>query len=171
MLDEIGGFDEDFFAYADDADLGIRGRLAGWECRYAPDAVVHHRHSSTSGPYSSQKIYWVERNRLWLAVKTFPLWLLVLSPLFTATRWTWNFAAALLGRGAAGNFRRESSLLELVRTLWRAYRDGVRRADLMWRKRRSLDKIRKLSNRQFCSLLIRYRISARRLAFQDVQRI
>ena len=30
MLDEVGGFDEDFFAYADDAELGLRGRIAGW---------------------------------------------------------------------------------------------------------------------------------------------
>ena len=30
MLDEIGGFDEDFFAYADDAELGLRARIAGW---------------------------------------------------------------------------------------------------------------------------------------------
>ena len=32
MLDEIGGFDEEFFAYADDAELGLRGRIAGWRC-------------------------------------------------------------------------------------------------------------------------------------------
>ena len=32
MLDQIGGFDEDFFAYGDDAELGLRGRIAGWKC-------------------------------------------------------------------------------------------------------------------------------------------
>ena len=32
MLDEIGGFDEDFFAYGDDAELGLRARIAGWRC-------------------------------------------------------------------------------------------------------------------------------------------
>ena len=36
MLDEIGGFDEDFFAYADDAELGLRARIAGWKCLYIP---------------------------------------------------------------------------------------------------------------------------------------
>jgi len=46
MLDRIGGFDEDFFAYADDAELGLRGRLAGWRCLYMPDAVVY----TTSAP-------------------------------------------------------------------------------------------------------------------------
>ena len=36
MLDEVGGFDEEFFAYADDAELGLRARIAGWTCLYAP---------------------------------------------------------------------------------------------------------------------------------------
>ena len=36
MLDRIGGFDEDFFAYGDDAELGLRARIAGWKCMYAP---------------------------------------------------------------------------------------------------------------------------------------
>ena len=44
MLDRIGGFDEDFFAYGDDAELGLRARIAGWRCIYTPEAVVrHHR--------------------------------------------------------------------------------------------------------------------------------
>src|SRR5262249_14604174 len=42
MLDEIGGFDEDFFAYGDDAELGLRARIAGWRCWYTPAAVVRH---------------------------------------------------------------------------------------------------------------------------------
>lgn len=35
-------FDEDFFAYYEDADLGWRARLLGWKCRYAPRAVAYH---------------------------------------------------------------------------------------------------------------------------------
>ena len=49
MLDEIGGFDEDFFAYGDDAELGLRARIAGWRCLYAPRAVVRHHRGSTLG--------------------------------------------------------------------------------------------------------------------------
>ncbi|MCX5914111.1 MAG: glycosyltransferase family 2 protein [Deltaproteobacteria bacterium] len=43
MLEEVGLFDEDFFAYWDDTELGFKGRLAGWRCLYVPKAVVHHR--------------------------------------------------------------------------------------------------------------------------------
>ena len=50
MLDEIGGFDEDFFAYGDDAELGLRARIAGWRCWYTPRAVVrHHRGAIQQG--------------------------------------------------------------------------------------------------------------------------
>ena len=44
MLDEIGLFDEDFFAYMEDVDLAWRGRLAGWSAVFAPGAVVTHVH-------------------------------------------------------------------------------------------------------------------------------
>jgi GT2 family glycosyltransferase len=47
MLDQIGGFDEDFFAYADDAELGLRARIAGWKCLYMPGARVRHHRCST----------------------------------------------------------------------------------------------------------------------------
>ena len=40
MLEQIGGFDDDFFLYCEDTDLGLRARWAGWKCLYAPDAVV-----------------------------------------------------------------------------------------------------------------------------------
>ena len=168
LLDEVGGFDEGFFAYGDDADLGVRARWLGWKCLYVPDAVVYHRHSATTGRYSAQKIYWVERNRLWLAIKNFPLPLLVLSPLWTLNRWSWNLAAALAGQGAAGNFRRQASLLLLFRAWARAYRDGLREIGSMLSQRRQIRQKRRISDLEFYRLLYRFRIAARTLAFQDV---
>lgn len=170
MLEELGGFDETFFAYGDDADLGIRGRWMGWRCLYVPSAVVYHRHSSTTGRYSAQKIYWVERNRFWLAVKNFPAPLLMITPLLTLNRWIWNFCAALLGRGAAGNFRRESSLWTLLATLGRAYRDGFQRLGEILETRRKVRQSRRITDWEFYRLLLRFRISARSLAFRDLDR-
>jgi hypothetical protein len=46
MLDEIGLFDELFFLYCEDTDLGLRARWAGWECGYVPGAIVEHQESS-----------------------------------------------------------------------------------------------------------------------------
>src|SRR5437762_2070376 len=45
----LGGFDESFFAYYEDVDLGFRARLAGFECWYAPRAVALHEGGATTG--------------------------------------------------------------------------------------------------------------------------
>ncbi|MEE8586681.1 MAG: glycosyltransferase family 2 protein [Acidobacteriota bacterium] len=169
LLEEAAGFDSEFFAYADDADLGLRARWMGWGCLYVPAALVHHRHSSTSGRFSPQKIYWVERNRCWLAVKNLPLSWLMASPFLTAYRWALNLGAALRGRGAAGNFRRQASLGRLAITVLKALLDGLAGTPRMWRKRLRLRRSRRLSDRQFKKLLRRFKISARDLALRELE--
>lgn len=72
MLAEIGFFDEDFFVYMEDVDVALRGRLAGWTCRYVPSAVVVHRHGGTAGFNSALSIYYGNRNILWYIVKDLP---------------------------------------------------------------------------------------------------
>ena len=72
MLEEIGGFDDDFFLYCEDTDLGLRARWAGWKCLYVPEAVVEHHYSHSAGRASPLKAYYVERNRLFVLVKNFP---------------------------------------------------------------------------------------------------
>lgn len=89
----VGGIDEEFFAYADDADLGIRFRLAGWLCALAPEAIVEHRHSQSLGAYSAQKLFLVERNRIWLTLKYFPWHLIALNPFL----WAWRALLTMLG--------------------------------------------------------------------------
>lgn len=73
MLDDIGGLDEDFFAYLEDADLAWRARLAGWRCLYVPSARVYHRHSATGGEGSPFKGFHLGRNKWWMIVKDYPL--------------------------------------------------------------------------------------------------
>lgn len=45
MLKQIGFFREDFFANYEDADLSLRGLVAGWRFVFAPRAVVYHKHN------------------------------------------------------------------------------------------------------------------------------
>jgi hypothetical protein len=78
MLDQIGLFDEDFFAYHEDVDLAFRGRLAGWTCRYAPTARVVHIHGGTTGSRSDISLYYGNRNMTWYIVKNFPRHTMVL---------------------------------------------------------------------------------------------
>jgi GT2 family glycosyltransferase len=69
MLDDLGGFDESFFAYLEDVDLAWRARMRGWRALYAPDAVAYHHHSATLGHGSASKLFLVGRNRVRLLAK------------------------------------------------------------------------------------------------------
>ena len=72
MLDEIGLFDEDFFLFMEDVDLGFRGRLAGWKCIYVPEARVITAWGNSRISIQILSIYYVNRNLLWNVVKNFP---------------------------------------------------------------------------------------------------
>ncbi len=72
MIEDIGGLDEDFFAYLEDADLAWRAQLAGWQCLYAPAARVYHRHSATGGEGSPFKGFHLGRNKWWMIIKNYP---------------------------------------------------------------------------------------------------
>lgn len=72
MLDQVGLFDEAYFAYCEDMDLGWRARLIGWGCLYVPSAVVYHFQSATSGQGSPFKRYLLTRNRIWTVLKNYP---------------------------------------------------------------------------------------------------
>jgi GT2 family glycosyltransferase len=77
-LIEIGGFDEDFFCYVEDVDLGFRLRLAGFRCLYVPGAIVHHVGSATAGKNSVFCIYHGHRNLVWTFFKNMPMPLMAL---------------------------------------------------------------------------------------------
>lgn len=62
---DVGGFDEDFFCYMEDVDLGFRLRLAGGAARSVPDAVVHHVGAASSrGDGGRTAAYYGHRNRV-----------------------------------------------------------------------------------------------------------
>jgi GT2 family glycosyltransferase len=163
MLDVIGLFDEHFFAYGDDADLGLRGRLAGWTCMYIPTAIVYHIHSATAGEFSPLKAFLIERNRIWVAVKTFPMSLLLISPLFTAARFACHAYGSMFNVGSSGQYAAECSRSQLALMILKAYWSGVKFFPEMWRSRRKIRRFARLTNRDFVDLIRRHRISLRAL--------
>lgn len=165
MLEEIGAFDESFFLYCEDTDLGLRARWAGWKCLYAPDAVVEHHYSHSAGRASPVKAYYVERNRLFVVVKNFPARMLLASPFISLARYCWHLRYILEGRGSAARFRAEGN--SGFRTVWyilRAHAALLRHARRLWRQRREIRARARVTPRIFERLMRSHSISARRLA-------
>jgi len=72
VFEEVGGFDEDFFASHEDVDLSYRARLRGYRCRYVADAVVRHVGSATLGTVSPFSVFHGQRNLEWMYFKDTP---------------------------------------------------------------------------------------------------
>jgi GT2 family glycosyltransferase len=167
MLDDVGLFDERYFAYLEDLDLAFRGQLRGWKCRYVPDAVAYHKKSMTSGYHSAFKAFLVERNRIWNAVKLFPLRLLLLSPFYTLARYLAQGSATATGKGISSGFTRDYSRLALAGILVRAYLSALGRLPEVWRERRAIQSQRRLGALAVYVLMRRYRLPVLELAFKD----
>jgi len=60
-LEGIGGFDDLFFMYFEDVELGLRAQLAGYDSRYSPSSVVYHKYRFKESP---QRYFLLERNRI-----------------------------------------------------------------------------------------------------------
>jgi GT2 family glycosyltransferase len=138
-LTEIGLFDERFFAYYEDVDLGFRARLAGYECWYAPRAVVFHERGGSAEADSAFALFHHVRNRWFLILKDLPTPMLLRRlPRLVAADATWWFRA-----------RRSGNL----RPLLHAYRGVVGNVAQVLAERRRIQARRRLQLRELERLL------------------
>jgi GT2 family glycosyltransferase len=156
MLDDIGLYDPDFFIYADETDMGWRHQIAGWKCIYTPHAIAYHAHSRAAGSYSDFKAYHVERNRIYICLKYFPFWRLVLSFFFSACRYTSQVWLIRKGRGSLAKYCEAASLWHGLGILGRAHLDALRMAPVMLRRRREYRSIRRISGKGIRELFRSY---------------
>ncbi|MBN1297099.1 glycosyltransferase family 2 protein [bacterium] len=70
VIDRIGGFDEDFFAFGEDLDFCFRARLVGFRVLSVPDARIRHSVRATAAPTAT--LFWYHRNLIWLLIKNMP---------------------------------------------------------------------------------------------------
>ena len=75
----LSGFDERYFCYCEDVDLGFRIQLAGHDCLFVSEAIIYHAGSAIAGRASAFATYHGTRNRIWTYVKNMPTGLLVLT--------------------------------------------------------------------------------------------
>ena len=83
LLDEMGSFDDNYFAYMEDVDLAIRSQINGYKNLLCPDAVVYHIGSSTSGSrYNEFKVKIAARNNVWTVYKNIPVLMKIINFIF-----------------------------------------------------------------------------------------
>jgi GT2 family glycosyltransferase len=71
-IEQVGLFDERFFAMYEDVDWSFRAQLRGWSCVYVPTARAYHAGSATVGAVSDFSLYHNWRNAPWVVVKNYP---------------------------------------------------------------------------------------------------
>jgi GT2 family glycosyltransferase len=129
---EAGGFDEDFFCYFEDVDLGFRLRLLGHTARYVSEAAVFHVGGAASRSKSADfAVYHGHRNLVWCFVKNMP------SPLL------WPLLIPHLSQTivVGGFFLARQQFFSIVKAKWHALL-GLRQC---WLKRRSIQSTKKAS--------------------------
>jgi len=165
MLEEIGLFDESYFLYCEDTDLGLRARWAGWECAYVPGAVVQHQYSRSAGRASPLKAYLVERNRILTVFKNFPLRMWPGASLAAHLRYWWHAVSMLRGRGKAAEYRDQgNSAWKLPLYVAHAHFAAFANFPRLWREHRRIRASSRISLAEFRALLSKHSISLRKVA-------
>jgi GT2 family glycosyltransferase len=123
---EVGGFDEDYFSYFEDVDLGFRLRIYGTKCLYVPEAVVHHVGSASTGRRSDFSVFYGYRNMIWTFFKNMPF------------PYIWFFLpvhlSAVFFFGIFLTYRKQG------RVIWKAIFDAFRSMPKTLAKRRRIQK-------------------------------
>ena len=165
MLDEIGFFDDAFFMYCEDTDLGLRAQWAGWKALYVPSAVIQHAWSASAGRGSALKALYVERNRLFVAMKNLPLRALWKVPFAATARYFWHWRHMRQGSGEAARYRQSGGSAWLLPTyVLRAHLEALSAFRRLCRQRRKIRAEARISSREFLAKLKRHSISARKVA-------
>lgn len=133
LFDAIGLFDEDYFAYLEDVDLGLRAQAAGFKCIYVPTSIVYHLGCGTTGSgYSPLVVRLSARNNWNTIVKNIPmplLWKFLPHICF----WQLYYLAVVTVRGG-----------QLMPWLKGTY-EAVKLFPKMMEKRREINRLRKTS--------------------------
>lgn len=132
VFEDAGGFDERFFCFCEDVDLGFRLKLAGERCIFLPRAIIHHVGGGLSGRTSDVTTYYGYRNRIWAYAKNMPSPLFWLSlPGHVVLSAYLLLRAVMTGRGGV---------------TWRGMRDGIRDAAEVRRAGKAARQQRRISN-------------------------
>lgn len=141
MLDDIGLFDEEFFAHGEEVDLSFRAQLRGYRCLFVPDAVVYHAGGGTMKHDTDERRYLWHRNRFYVLVKNLPGGLLI--------KYLFPILAYSILRDVAWILKGKVKLVLRVKL------DSLKGLGPMLQKRREIQRTRRVSNRYIDALFTR----------------
>ncbi|MCX7833770.1 MAG: glycosyltransferase family 2 protein [Ignavibacteria bacterium] len=142
VFEQVGFFDEDFYAYFEDVDFGFRLQLMGYRCYYNPKAICYHKREATFSKWKGLITKLCEKNLLALRLKNYPILLLIIfQPIFFASRCIryWKFL--------------KNDSFETFKNALLGYFLGLREIPKTIRKRRQIQKLKKISNSELLKIL------------------
>lgn len=158
LFEDIGVFDEDFFCYMEDVDIGLRAALAGYRCLVVPDALVYHIGSaSTGGGMSAFSLLMTAQNFPMVVCKNIPgaiLWKIL--PRVVAAQ------AVLVMQTLLGQ---RPDIARNFRCYWQGLWRSLRNLPGALQKRRLIQRQRRISAEDFYQLLLRS--EAQKRQFRD----
>lgn len=136
---ETGGFDESFFCYMEDVDLGFRMQLMGYSGLYVHDAVVYHIGSAISGKHSDFSVYYGHRNLVWTYFKNMPMSLLLITfPVHLLLNVVTIVYFSFRGKG---------------KVILRSKRDALLGIPRVWKQRREIQRSKVVTSHYIWSIL------------------
>ncbi len=143
MLDEIGLFDEDYFAYLEDVDIGLRAQSAGYKCLYVPTAIMYHLGCGTTGSGYHPLVVRLSAQNNWnTIVKNIPLALLI-KFMPQIIYWQAFYFAVVIVRGG--------QVIPWLQGSWRA----LMLSPKMLKKRAQINKLRRVPHSYMEEIIVR----------------
>ena len=162
MFDDIGLFDEDYFAYLEDVDMALRAQSAGYKCLYVPEAKIYHLGCGTTGSgYSPLVVSLSAQNNINTIVKNIPLTMLI-KFLPHILFWQAYYLAVVIVRGG--------QLIPWIKGTFKA----ILMMPKMLAKRKAINKKRRVSNQYMEAVIVESEVelqnAKQRLNMQSIEK-
>lgn len=165
-------FDKDYFAYYEDVDLAWRLHLMGYETIYNPKALLYHVHSATGVNYSPFKAFHIHRNHYFNIIKNAPFFHLWKVLFFMPIRYVLLVLSVVKGNGASakivsGEKNKVEKSESVIKIVFRSWWKVLVNLPMLLRKRRMIQKNKKISNKEFKKILRENKVSVFDVIFRS----